>query len=312
MEEKRLCERGSIAIESLIGLIVLLLCIAFLAMWINAATVQIRVHHAITQTAKEIAFISHALEMAGATTAMRRLHDSATPAREPIDSVMGDVFDVWNSVGDIRDAGSDIGNEISGINLGNLESTVNNIQGSAQQMANAGGQIVDSAGSAIDTTVTTLTENPQEFFQAFLMLGAQTGLQIGLSYLMGYTIVPALFWGYMGIRDSNNLSSTRLPGRAYFASRPVEDGSLDFVWWPEGLSAWGERLESGGVSAIRPDGVQFLAGSNADTIVIGLRYNLDFGRYFNIPIEMPVVQQVQARAWVGDGGRWVDMRPPQN
>ena len=294
-------EHGSIAIETLLGLIALLLFLTFFAVWITVSAVQLRVHHALTQTAKEISFYAHALEMAGAVDVLRALDKQAAPTRREIDGSIANVFGIWNSVGDARGS---IENTLNTQSLGELESNVNSLK---QQMGTTADTIVGNSQNIMNT-MEGWAENPMDFFKGLMWIGIQEVSYTAMNYLMGYTVVPLLFWRYMGIDIiENDRWHSRIHGRYYFESAPVQEDTVSFVWWPDSLGEWAHGLGSGGIAggALRPNGVQFLTGPNADTIIIGVRYDIDMGRYLrHIRNDLPVVQQVQARAWVGDGRRW--------
>jgi hypothetical protein len=271
--------KGLIAIETIIAFCGFIMMSAVIVTFINVAALQLRVNHALTQTVKEISFYAYALQAVGAIDLMRGVDALAAGTRGEIDGVIENAFSIWDSIAEVPGSG-DI--------FGSMENAVNQVQGNT-------GNIID--------TVEDWVDDPMGLVRGLMFIGAQEGMQIGLSYLFGNVIAPSFFWRYMGIEGGAD-------GRAYFDAMPTHQSGdgvsnrVSFVWYEAGWYGLSNLRGGIGGGYFRPSGTAFFAGSNADEIVLGIRYYVDLGGFILIPQRFrhaEVVQQVKARAWVGDG-----------
>ncbi|MCL1925191.1 MAG: hypothetical protein FWF50_06360 [Defluviitaleaceae bacterium] len=288
--------KGIIAIEMLISFVGFVLFTAVIVTFINVASIQLRFHHALTQTALETSFYAQALEMVGVTYTLRRTHALGNPTRQQIDGnprrpfsdgILENGFSMLDNISD------GVGNAASG----NANSAVYNL-GMAYYNINMMG-----------STLQTWAENPRDTIQGLIWIALHEGSETLISLFMGNVVAPAFFMRHLNFHDGQT-------GIEYVSNIVVQEDTIDFVWWEEGFLSLGNLRESG-TNMFAPAGANFLSGSNADTIGVHIRYNLDLGRFFflpsNIRFETEVRQEVQTRAWVGDGRRFNgDVRGARN
>jgi hypothetical protein len=182
-----------------------------------------------------------------------------------------------------------LNNEITSLTVqrNNLPSTESILQAHSQRALNNAEQAMD--------TLQHWGDNPMEFFQGLMWLGINEGTRHGLNALFGYVIAPSFFWRYMGTPRAERGEIRIAPVRAY---------DIEFVWWDFGVDNFRE-----GLSSVGSQGASFLGTRYednvpyADIITFSARYYMDLGPLFPFR-DMPVVQQVQTRAWVGDGARF--------
>jgi len=278
-------EVGSIAIETLIAFSSFLMFMAVTVTFVNVAAVQLRVHYALTQTAKEISHYSYMLRLLGIANVLAAMDAEGNPALEEIET----DTEIDGSLGDIfyfLDAASNTTTNLA--NANNLSGIVETADGTF-----AAGQQPWS---------NDISDSPGEFFASFLWLAVNEGAQIDLAHLMGEVIVPSFFWRYMGIHGGAS-------GMAYFNSMRAFADSVEFIWWD---FSWG-NLQGGITGNVAPpNGAAFLLNAhgspNNDEIVLGIRYRMDFTQFFILPdnlrFESEVIQHVKTRAFIGDGGRF--------
>jgi len=283
----QLDSKGMIAVEALTSFIFYMLCAAFLVAWINLATVQLRVHNALTQTAQEVAFYSHVLQIVGIPGAVRDIRGFASDTNQELDSVLGNAFN-------IMDAFSDGIEGAATLNFGAME--------------NAWNTGAENASAARDV-MRGWMDNPGDFLRGLIWVGADLGVSAGLNYLLAEVVAPLFFERYMGIYEHNGDSLVRIRDyRGNFASLNVyvgNDSPVEFGWYAEGGII--VQLRGQGLHGVRPGGTQFLAGENADEITLAVRYEADFRPFFFLPQsrrKIAIVQQVQTRAWIGDSNRF--------
>jgi len=258
---KKTDNRGTVAIETLIAFVGLLILMVFLSMWINVAALQVRVHQALTRTAQEVSFYTHALQMVGAIDALRSLDAAAAPRRQEIEDLSGRMMGTWNN---LMDAGNAVTNPDA--DFGRLSEAINQAEGNAE----GAWDILSGWGDEFNN-------NPAAFIQGFMWVGTQYAVDAAISAFVNHVMAPSFFWRYLD------------------GGRPP-----DLTYRVAGLSASDIYFRS-----------SFLAGPNADQIILSAQYTIDLGRVFgvtnlvNLP-ELRIGQQVKTRAWVGDGRSFDD------
>jgi len=243
--------------------------------WIHVAAVQTRVHYALTQTAMELSHYMHVLEIFNVSHLLRGVNAQASGTQEEMDGVINNAFGVLRSAETVRSG-------VVGLNPGAIESGLDGMQ------SNASGAMVETIGGWGD--------NPDDFLRGLLWVAGQTALQEGFSYLFGEFIVPPFFERYM------RLEHPRTTSAEYFARMPV-NAEVEFSWRPDSVLG---ALEQQGVYGLNRQGTILFRGTPyADDITISARYRLEFSQWVEmlLPLpEMQVIQEVQTRAWTGDGG----------
>ena len=299
-------ERGIIAIEVIVSFIAFLLCMAFVITWINISAAQTRIGFALTQTAAEVSFYAHALEIIGVTGFLRDVDYQASGTRNEINQMMDGVFGAWDGITGIRDNVGGVttpGQDFAGLS----NSITELVSGTPGDLDAINSNVAQSTA-----VLQTWGDNPAEFFQGLMWVGTQTAVQTGLNAFFGDVIAPSFFRRYMSVMQPRpGASNPTRRGqfhevanyRAYLTNMPIDPNSVDFTTWDIDL-----RHRRGAVSGIGIQDLAFLAGPNADEVILSVRYDLMFSRYIGalavIPQEMREVrQQVMARAWVGDDGR---------
>lgn len=267
--------KGIVAIEMLVSFFGFMLFTLIIVTFINIASIQLRFHHALTQTAHEVALYSQVLEMFGFVDFIRDVERLAADTRDEMESVIGYAFGIMDDIGHMYES---VGN----LDIGGVESAF----GSVQQNAEDGWEVIEG-----------WTDNPFGFIRGLIAVAASESIYAGLSLFMGNIVAPAFFHRYLGFHDG-------ITGREYVESIAIQDNSIDFVW-DRGDVSFLDHLRAEGTSVFAPQGTEFLSGENADTIEIHIRYLLNLGRFFLLPdnfrFESTVRQEVKVRAWVGDG-----------
>ena len=279
-------EKGMVALETLIAFVAFLFFIAFMITWINAASMQLRFHQALTRTANDISFYTYALYMVGATDALRGLqqHDLANELGGDINNAISETFSVIDGVSNV---------DISSINIltakDELWATVDTVSNNVEQSIEVVERWVD---------------NPADLVQGLLFIGLQTGVSTGLDLFMSRAMAPALFW-----RNLDLTPDERRERRYNIANVIAYD--IEFGWWDF-------NFRDQGIGAFTPDGSGFLSNSDADEIVVSARYRINLGAFipfaplFTLPEHLYVTQTVQTRGWVGDGTRFDrSLNPPE-
>lgn len=161
--EKKLLKdnKGIIAIEVLISFVGFMIFTLLIVTFINIASIQLRFHHALTQTAHEVAFYSQVLQMFGVVDAMRGVERLSAETRGELDGAIDSVFGVMDDMNSL------------------FESAVN---------LDAGGA-VEAFGSAANNAETGWEilsgwiDNPFGFVRGFIWVAASEGIGIGMSTL---------------------------------------------------------------------------------------------------------------------------------
>ena len=272
--------KGMIAIETLIAFVGFLVCIFFIVAWVNVASLQLRVHRALTQSAIELSFYAHALEMVGLVDEMRAINRRVGDRRTEMHGAADNAFGAWNT--------------LTGASQSNSLADLSN---AADTFANQAGNVADTVNNWGDD----LMSDPVDFMQGFLSLGLQTGLQAGIDGVVGHLIAPSFFWRYMGGRTGDG------------DYRVGNAGAVDFSFVEWGASVT-DGMGAHGVSflASHSGGTGGFESGNADIVILSGYYLLDFGDVVNrlapFPIpEFRVTQRVKTRAWVGNGNAF---QPP--
>jgi len=286
---RHLDSKGMIAVEALTSFIFFMLCTAFLVAWINLSTVQLRVHNALTQTAQEVAFYAHALQIVGVPGAVRYIRGLSEDPTESIDSVLDNAFGIVDAFSDGAAGASDL----------DLPAVKDAWNSGTEQLSEA------------KDTMRGWMDDPGDFLRGIIWVGTDLGVSAGLNYLLAGVVAPLFFERYMGIherQDDNSFIRIR-DYRGNLASLNVymsgDDSPVAFGWYAEGGVI--QQLRDSGLAGVRPSGAEFLGGDNADEITLAVKYYADFRPFFILPQSMrkvPIVQQVQTRAWVGDLGRF--------
>jgi len=290
---KKLGNSGMIAVETIIAFLGFLSFTAVIITMVNITTVQLRAHHALTQTAMEVSFYGHALQIVGLTGALR--------AENQFAGVMGNALGVLGAFSDVGDAfqapnfdDSSGGADFLLDSMDHIENTYNQLK-----VAWEGGSY--HARKAAET----VSENPVGFFFGIAHMLLQERALQAISVAFGNNIAPAFFWRYMGIHDGPD-------GQGYFDAMPVHTDSVNFTSRTGDLFGTSIRnTVTGGLSGgrARPMTMVFV-GEHADEIQISVEYYVDLFPFIILPnafrreTSIPVVQTVAARAWVGDGGRF--------
>lgn len=279
-------QRGMIALETLIAFVAFMLFAAFMATWVNAASMQLRFHQALTRTANEVSFYTYALYMVGVTGALRDLNQNelATELRGNVEggvTALGEAFDILGQLQEIPTAARSA-------------SDMNELLAVAESAENLAGDLVNTVNieGSLEVVERWLDE-PTELFQGLGFLALQIGSQNALDMFMSHIVAPAFFWDNLGLnRDQRRAREYRL---ANITASDIEFGWRDISW---------ANLREQGLDVLTPEGSGFLSNTDADEIVVMARYQIDLGSFFNPLIIFPnlyVTQTAKTRAWVGDG-----------
>ena len=153
----------------------------------------------------------------------------------------------------------------------------------------AGSNLLSAAGNGLEMfiIVDNWVLNPIDFFRGFLWISIDRNVYNFMGNFLGGIVAPGVFMSNLDFHNG-------MTGLEYVKSVAILEDTLDFTWGELSLSG----LLGGGNS-------NFLDGPNADTIRLSVSYNLDLGRFFILPDnlrwEAEVRQDIQVRAWVGDG-----------
>jgi len=290
MKKMNLGNEGMIAIETLIAFVGFLLFTSVIITWVNLAAVQLRTHHALTQTALEVSFYAHALQVVGLVDMTRGMNSLGAGTRGEIDGVIGNAFGMWDAVSDGRGHLSDLTSIDPGGIISNPNDAFNNASSSVQGIQNAWDTGRTEFSAATDT-FGEWADDPMGLFRGIVQIAGQEAAIHGASLVLGNAIAPSFFWRYMGIDGV-------VDGRGYFNAMPVR---TDTVTFRREMSIDDLRV---GISGLRPS-TMILVGDNADEIQLYLEYYVDFSPFFILQGEprfgTRVTQTVATRAWVGDG-----------
>ena len=183
---KKTSQSGMIAVETLIAFIAFLTCIFFMAVWVNVASMQARMHQSLTQTANEISFYTHAFEIFGITGFLSGLEEEAGERRAEAGSLVNNVIGVWDSISPNNAAGSS--EQRFGQWVGAAETAYGNAEAAMEIVHGWGGEI---------------GEDPSAFIQGFLFVGAQVAVEGALNAFISYVAAPSFFWRYLGGRPDD-------------------------------------------------------------------------------------------------------------
>jgi len=271
---------GFIALEMLTSFVVFVICFVIIITFVNLASVQLRVHHALTQTVKEIAFYTYGLHVVGVTGFIQETATLATAPTAQLGGMVGNAFDVWDGMSGMTNATS-----LEGIK-------------------NAAGSLVNNAEQGMEA-ISDVARDPMAALRGIITVGVNEGMATGLSHLFGNVIAPYFFWDYMAVEGLMPGDGRIMTGRQYFERMPVQHPDS-----PDISFAWHEfdrgQLRAGNISGfVRPTGSQFLGGAGNAEITLGIRYHIDFSPHFILPERMrtgmSVVVSAMGRAWIGDG-----------
>ena len=274
--ERKTGEKGMIAVETLIAFIGFLMLTVVLILFVNLAAVQTRVHHGLTQTAKEVSVYCYLFDVVGATGAKSSTYKQSESTKKDIKGFYNNVTNVFDAVSDSRAA----------INSRNLTDVKNAFEKGVNGATGSYNQIKKWA------------ENPKDFFSGLMMILMDKGLDTGFDALFGFWIAPAIFDRYMEISGVNS------DAQSYFRSMGVFMDEYNPSDPKKGLSfvKWGE-FDWRNLDNLGLQGTQFL--HNGNELVIKVEYYYDLGAFIYILPEkftkLKIVQQVKIKAWVGDG-----------
>ena len=282
-----------VAVETLIAFVAFLMMTVVLTLLVNLAAVQTRVHFAMTQTVKETAVYSYLFEVFGVTGAISSADELSRKTKDELNAFS-------NNSADLFDALSEGYTEMKGLkNISSLESAI-----SAFEEGKGTFEKGKAGASASYEQIKAWADDPKDFFTGLLMVLTDKAITTGMDALFGYLIAPALFDRYMRVNRHPGTMDTR----AYMKSMGVDMSGgynpsdpktgITFITWE---AAWRDFVDATGIQ-----GSHFLTGGNE--ITLQAKYYYDLGMFLRIlPKELTsleVVQQVQVKAWVGDGQRY--------
>ena len=287
-------EKGMVAVETLISFIAFLMIMVILTLLINLAAVQTRVHFALTQTVKETAVYSYLFDVFGVTGAISSADELSRKTKDELNGFT-------NNSADLYDALSEGTAQVKGLNVKSLDDAISAFE-------DGKGTFEKGKAGAVGSyeQIKAWADDPKEFFTGLLMVLADKAITTGMDALFGYLIAPALFDRYMRV----NLGGGKtMDTKAYMRSMGVDMSSgynpsnekkgMTFIYW-----SWGEYRDF--FDKVGFQGSHFLTGGNE--ITLQAKYYYDLGMFLRIlPKELTsleVVQQVQGKAWVGDGKRY--------
>jgi hypothetical protein len=272
-------ESGMIAVETIIAFIGFLMVTVIIILFVNLAAVQTRVHHALTQTAKEVSVYSYLFDVVGVTGLRSSSYELSSKTRGELNGALNNSADILDSITGIS----------GGFKSRNLDQMKSNFE--LGKSGAAGGY----------EQLKAWAKDPKDFFSGLLMVLLDKGLDTGFDALFGYWIAPAIFDRYMEISGgaSDAQSYLRSMGVLMDGYNPSDETrGLTFIKWE-----WALR---DGVDNSGFQGSRFLTGGNE--IIIKVEYYYDLGAFIRILgpkySKLKVVQQVAVKAWVGDGKRY--------
>ncbi|MCL1935760.1 MAG: hypothetical protein FWF57_05230 [Defluviitaleaceae bacterium] len=290
--------RGLIAIETLITFVGFLMFTGVIISWVNLASVQLRIHHALTQSALETSFYAHALEVIGITGAMR--------FENRLDGSLEEIADMLSGISDVQSGTEDLVNTIPGSGSSQLE--VVNWVDSALEFKD----LIELTASDMANSTQSLIEiykrfkdKPAAILLSLLGSAANEAAIVGMSAAFGNFIAPMFFWRYMEVDGWLN-------GLEYLERMPVITESISFATWqwsPGTILGNSGATIVGGIDGVRyrPRTMIFV-GQNSDEMQITIDYNISFAPFFIVPesrwLTTQASQTVVTRAWVGDGSKF--------
>lgn len=188
--------RGSLTVEAVLFLIPFMF--AFLTL-INAARfvqAEVIVHHAITQTAKQISTYGYVLNKAGISSRIQSTHEKSQKFENDVNNAVDSIQNFADAMGNVGSSGNyvnDIGNAIS---TGHATAeTLSNFFSDPKAIANG---IFSAAKSGFEKTITTaitgalaytsiknsismLTDDPNKFLSDIGIVGGMSGLNFSQS-----------------------------------------------------------------------------------------------------------------------------------
>ena len=254
-------EKGMIAVETMISFLGLLFVTVIIIFFVNITALQVRVHHALAQTAKEVSVYAYLFEIAGTTggeegQSSGDLSAFLSGASDILKLLTGGDFPIGSKNPQIENV---------------LNKGKNGISSSYTDVKNAG-------------------KNPGELFATMLTLVLTKSFGSSYDQLFGFLVAPAIFDRYLEVTGVNPDAQSYLRGIGVFMdgyNQSDPKKGLTFITLSGSESQGSHLLANGSEIVIR---VEYYYDFTTFLGILPKEYS-----------KLKIVQQVKTRAWIGDG-----------